>query len=302
MNPEPGSTDSQQPQATRARPSDDYFSNPLMSDFESDWSPIHDAAFQGRLLSLRRLIGQGCSVNLATLDRVTPLHGACLQGHIACARLLIQNGANVNCAAVSWNTPLSDACAGGRVGCVELLLKHGADPRVSDLASPLHEVARKGHTACIELLLSHGADIDHQLKHLGTPLYAACAQQRLESVTKLLQLGANVNSSKDLDSPLHAAARHSRLDLVQVLLNHGADVTSRNTDGKRPVDLAAPHSDVQKLLLQREATIFPGLVDSEFLVAAGGAVASWEQKEGNLQNQGIISNHQRLLQRYHVIQ
>lgn len=72
-----------------------HFSNSLMSDVESDWSPIHDAAFNGHVLSLQRLIAQGMCVNLSTLDQVSPLHGACQQGHANCAKLLVENGANV---------------------------------------------------------------------------------------------------------------------------------------------------------------------------------------------------------------
>uniref|UniRef100_A0A4W5K0C7 Uncharacterized protein n=1 Tax=Hucho hucho TaxID=62062 RepID=A0A4W5K0C7_9TELE len=73
-----------------------FLSNPLMSDIESDWSPIHDATYNGRVLTLRNLTAQGTCVILATLERVSPLHGACLQGHTACAKLLIENGANVS--------------------------------------------------------------------------------------------------------------------------------------------------------------------------------------------------------------
>lgn len=78
-----------------------FFSNPLMSDVESDWSPIHDAAFNGRVLALQRLIAQGTCVNLSTLDQVSPLYAACMQGNVACAELLIKNGANVSKA--SWS-------------------------------------------------------------------------------------------------------------------------------------------------------------------------------------------------------
>ncbi|CAB1347232.1 unnamed protein product [Coregonus sp. 'balchen'] len=35
-----------------------FISNPLMTDIESDWSPIHDAAYNGRVLTLRNLIAQ----------------------------------------------------------------------------------------------------------------------------------------------------------------------------------------------------------------------------------------------------
>ncbi|KAG9270980.1 ankyrin repeat and SOCS box protein 9-like [Astyanax mexicanus] len=106
-----------------------YFSSPLMSDAEADWSPIHDAAFNGRLLALRTLINQGAVVNLATLDGVTPLHAASQQGHGACVQLLIERGANVNTSTLNCSTPLSEASGKGHVTIVNLLLHHGAHPQ-----------------------------------------------------------------------------------------------------------------------------------------------------------------------------
>ncbi|XP_041128587.1 ankyrin repeat and SOCS box protein 9-like isoform X2 [Polyodon spathula] len=227
-----------------------YFSNPLMSDFASDWSPVHDAALHGRLLALKTLIDQGSSVNLLTLDQVSPLHQACVGGNAACAKLLIEKGAKVNSVTIDWNTPLFNACVSGNVACVNLLLQHGAKPQAEcHLSSPIHEAASRGHTECLEALLHHGADIDHNIKHLGTPLYVACTKQNLESVKKLLELGANLNTEGD--TPLHAAVRASKPDLVQLLLDHGADVKAKNTEGKEPLDLAAPSSEARRILMQR---------------------------------------------------
>ncbi|KAK6315150.1 hypothetical protein J4Q44_G00146790 [Coregonus suidteri] len=226
-----------------------FISNPLMTDIESDWSPIHDAAYNGRVLTLRNLIAQGTCVNLATLDRFSPLHGACLQGHTDCARLLIENGANVNVPTLEKTTPLSEACARGHTACVTLLLQHGASTQGSSLsASPIHQAAAKGHPECIESLVHHGADVDQHTDQSGSPLYTACTNQHLSTVRKLLQLGASVNRSKDGDSPLHAAARLSNPELVSVLLEHGADCSRRDTQGKQPLDLAPPNSPVEKLL------------------------------------------------------
>ncbi|XP_064413555.1 ankyrin repeat and SOCS box protein 9 isoform X2 [Latimeria chalumnae] len=175
-------------QAAGASSYGDYITNSLMSDSISDWSPVHDAAIHGRLLTLRRLISQGTSVNLLTADQVSPLHEACLGGHAACAKLLVENGAKVNRVAVDWNTPLFNACRSGSAACVNLLLQHGARPQTEyELASPIHEAAKGGHTECVQSLASHGADIDLNIKHLGTPLYVACANQRLECVKKLLE-------------------------------------------------------------------------------------------------------------------
>ncbi|KAF7665423.1 hypothetical protein LDENG_00143660 [Lucifuga dentata] len=228
-----------------------FFSNPLMSDVESDWFPAHDAAFNGRVVMLQRLISQGMCVNLTTLDHVSPLHGACIQGHTACAKLLMENGANVNCSTVDGKTPLSDACAQGHVTCVSLLLQHGATPKGTSLSSsPIHRAAAKGHPECIETLVQYGADVDQHIDQSGSPLHVACTNQHLNTVKKLLQLGAGVNSSTSGESPLHIAARLSCPELVSVLLDHGADCSFRNSDGKQSLDLAAPNSLVETLLRQ----------------------------------------------------
>ncbi|KAJ8013120.1 hypothetical protein DPEC_G00049990 [Dallia pectoralis] len=122
-----------------------FFSNPLMSDVESDWSAIHDAAYNGNVRTLRTLIDQGMCVNLSTLDRVTPLHAACMQGHTACVRLLTENGANVDVTTLHWTTPLSEASARGHDACVNLLLQHGAAPQGSSLSvSCTHQAAPEG--------------------------------------------------------------------------------------------------------------------------------------------------------------
>ncbi|XP_066497185.1 ankyrin repeat and SOCS box protein 9-like [Hoplias malabaricus] len=106
-----------------------FFSNSLMTGEEADWAPIHDAAFNGRLLALRSILQQGVSANLSTLDGVTPLHAACQHGHAACARLLIEHGANVNSSTLGGSTPLLLSRSQEHVNCVNLLLDHGAQPQ-----------------------------------------------------------------------------------------------------------------------------------------------------------------------------
>ncbi|XP_078415648.1 ankyrin repeat and SOCS box protein 9-like [Cetorhinus maximus] len=244
---------SRQPEAAGGSLYGDYISNPLMSDTESDWSSLHDAAIHGRLISLRQLISQGHSANVLTMNRVSPLHEACLGGHTACVKYLLENGAKVNIATIDWNTPLYNACYSGSEACVNLLLQHGAEPQGEyALASPIHEAAKRGHTKCMTILLNHGVPIDYGVTHLGTPLYAACENHQMDCVRSLLSSGANVNMSKNLESPLHVATRNSDTQLVNLLLEHGADTDAKNAEGKRPVELALPNSSLEKLLLQWE--------------------------------------------------
>ncbi|XP_015974558.1 ankyrin repeat and SOCS box protein 9 isoform X2 [Rousettus aegyptiacus] len=221
--------------------------------FESDRTPVHEAAMRGRLLSLKHLIRQGWTVNLITADNVSPLHEACLGGHPSCVKMLLKHGAQVNGITSDWRTPLFNACVSGSHDCVNLLLQHGAIPYpASDLASPIHEAAKRGHLKCIESLAAHGGDFDHNIGHLGTPLYLACENQHIACVRKLLESGANVNRGRGLDSPLHAVARGSNVELAYLLMDFGANPQARNADGKRPSELVTSNSPLVKFFLEHE--------------------------------------------------
>ncbi|XP_023774177.1 ankyrin repeat and SOCS box protein 11 isoform X3 [Cyanistes caeruleus] len=240
----------------RCAPYGNYICHTFQGGSWADRSPLHDAAFQGRLLSLKTLIAQvyqGFNVNLVTTDRVSALHEACLGGHVACAKLLLENGAQVNAATIDGITPLFNACCSGSAACVNMLLEFGAKAQLgTHLPSPIHEAVKRGHRECMETLLAHEVDIDQEDPQHGTPLYVACSYQRTECVKKLLELGANVNVGKRLDTPLHVAARKSSVEIVVLLTDYGANPKCRNADLKCALDLATPHSKVEQVLLLRE--------------------------------------------------
>ncbi|XP_058706615.1 ankyrin repeat and SOCS box protein 11 isoform X3 [Poecile atricapillus] len=256
----------------RCAPYGNYICHTFQGGSWADRSPLHDAAFQGRLLSLKTLIAQGFNVNLVTTDRVSALHEACLGGHVACAKLLLENGAQeacckgvkpdypecvlplqVNAATIDGITPLFNACCSGSAACVNMLLEFGAKAQLgTHLPSPIHEAVKRGHRECMETLLAHAVDIDQEDPQHGTPLYMACSYQRTECVKKLLELGANVNMGKRLDTPLHMAARKSSVEIVVLLTDYGANPKCKNADLKCALDLATPHSKVEQVLLLRE--------------------------------------------------
>uniref|UniRef100_UPI0037E80265 ankyrin repeat and SOCS box protein 11 n=1 Tax=Semicossyphus pulcher TaxID=241346 RepID=UPI0037E80265 len=226
--------------------------NSLMADSWSDRTPLHEAAYQGRLLHLRSLIAQGFHVDTLTLDRVSPLHEACLGGHYACAKFLLDSGANVEAVSTDGATPLFNSCSSGSAACVRLILQHSASTHNPYLrTSPIHEAAKKGHTECLELLLSYGAHIDMELPVVGTPLYSACTAQAAACVGLLLHSGADVGVGCGQDSPLHAAVRGGGADIVDLLLDFGADGCCRNAEGKTPLDLSPPNSAVRTVLQKK---------------------------------------------------
>ncbi|XP_059199008.1 ankyrin repeat and SOCS box protein 11 [Centropristis striata] len=226
--------------------------NSLMADFWSDRTPLHEAAYQGRLLHLRSLVAQGFHVDTLTMDRVSPLHEACLGGHYACAKFLLEHGANVETVSTDCATPLFNSCSSGSAACVRLMLQHGASIHTPyQRASPIHEAAKKGHRECLELLLSYGAHIDVELPVGGTPLYSACLARAEACVRVLLHSGADVRIGCGQDSPLHAAVRGGGAEVVDLLLDFGADGCCRNAEGKTPLDLSSSNSAVRVALQKK---------------------------------------------------
>ncbi|XP_068186156.1 ankyrin repeat and SOCS box protein 11 [Antennarius striatus] len=228
------------------------FCHPLMGYSWSDRTPLHEAAFRGRLLHMKNLIAKGYHANTLTLDRVSPLHEACLGGHYACIKFLLDQGANVQEVSTEGCTPLFYSCCSGDAACVRIMLQHGACIHApNQITSPVNEAAKRGRSDCLELLLAHGAQLDMDQKDIGTPLYSACKARAEACATLLLRSGADVQLGCGQDTPLHAAVRIGDATIVDLLLDFGADVHCRNSDGKTPLDLLPPSSPIRMALQSR---------------------------------------------------
>jgi ankyrin repeat protein len=94
-------------------------------------TPLHHAALEGDLATVRRLLAEGASPDAPDDDGVTPLHFAAQGSHLAVAQALLDEGANVDPQDAHGNTPLSTAVfeSRGRGELIALLRQRGADPR-----------------------------------------------------------------------------------------------------------------------------------------------------------------------------
>ena len=88
--------------------------------------PLHEAAKEGDLKKVKRLIADGSDVNVKAGNGATPLHYAADRGHIDIVEMHISKGANVNAINEAGMRPLMFARGSGNKDVVELLIKHGA--------------------------------------------------------------------------------------------------------------------------------------------------------------------------------
>ena len=90
-------------------------------------APLHEAASEGDIGRVKRLIAEDANVNAKEDKRgLTPLHWAAAKGYQAIAERLIAKGANVNATSKDGWTPLRWASDKGHKDIVELLKRHGA--------------------------------------------------------------------------------------------------------------------------------------------------------------------------------
>lgn len=125
------------------------------------WTPLHLAAFFGRLGIVEALLESGANLNVVSRNslRNAPLHAAIAGNHSDVALLLIERGADVHAADAGGHTPLHIAAENGSLPVVRILVERGADPRAVDAEdrTPLARAAARNHTAIVDLLVEKKA-------------------------------------------------------------------------------------------------------------------------------------------------
>jgi ankyrin repeat protein len=162
------------------------------------------AAREGCLDCVAAMIEKGASIDLPDPEGVTPLLWAIWNTRFDVARYLIEHGANVN----RWDwwgrTPLYLAVD-------YVTLPHGGRPDQPSLDKALP-------IDIVKLLLDKGADPNPQLK-MTAPLRATGNDRGLDP---MLSPGT---------TPLIRAAKAMDLESMTALLDHGADITLTNSRG-----------------------------------------------------------------------
>jgi uncharacterized protein len=184
-------------------------------------APVADAAREGDIATVKRLLRDGGDVNAALGDGMTALHHAAMRGDADMAGVLLYAGANLRATTrLGGYTPLHLASQRGHEQVISLLVKAGANPNQPTVtgATPLMLAAASGHVAAVKQLVADKADLNaKEQANEQTALMFAAAFDRPEVVKLLVEVGADTNAvSKVLDvsqltSPEEALQEEVRL-------------------------------------------------------------------------------------------
>ncbi|XP_052796618.1 ankyrin repeat domain-containing protein 10-like isoform X3 [Mya arenaria] len=120
------------------------------------WTPIHWAAYFGKLACLRRLINtletngvRGCEIVSSRFSQ-TPAHLCAFGGHSQCLYWLIQSNCNLITQDYMGETPIHKAARTGSMECVSLLVSQGAKLSLRNHSgnTPSQVAASVGFTEC----------------------------------------------------------------------------------------------------------------------------------------------------------
>jgi uncharacterized protein len=164
---------------------------------------LHDAARDGDLEQVRKLIGQGADIDERARNAETALMIAALADEAAVAEFLLAQGADVMARNEGGLTPLHAAAYAGSAEVVQLLLDHRAeleDRANFSGATPLMLAAEENRVAVAELLIARGADVNIPDRDGIMPITQAWAKRRTEMVRLLKRHGATCQSAEFLGS------------------------------------------------------------------------------------------------------
>jgi ankyrin repeat protein len=136
----------------------------------------------------------------------SPLEEAAYQGRVAELERLIADGADLKATNSRGLSALTAAARGGKVAALQVLVAHGApldNPEGINRWTPLMHAVHKGQLASIEYLLSAGADARAQNSHA---LFLAAGYGDVEATLRLLDAGADPAAVSSEGSNALAAA------------------------------------------------------------------------------------------------
>jgi ankyrin repeat protein len=147
-----------------------------------------------------------------------------------------------------------------QIDTVRRMLGAGFNPNQEpsgDCSTPLAAAVVRGNTDTVTLLVEHGAQVNAQAGPDGRTALQCAAnleQDDFEMVAMLLQSGADVNlTGQDGTTALMLAASRGHVETARLLLTAGADVQARSAAGKTAIEMAAAQKQAEVVSLLSDA-------------------------------------------------
>ncbi len=225
-------------------------------------TPVMYAAAVGFTEGLQLLINFGADPHFRdNANKRSALFYAALYNQKACVDVILKEEKEMQDA-------LTDACKKQDLDYVKLLAEF--KPKVSHAA--LNEACQEGKQEIIEILLDAGGDINPFLdEDARTPLMAAAAGGKLDTIKFLLDQGAVVNQCNgNKQTALHIAVLEWKSDCVELLLEKGADPKIASCAGTPLMCAVKKGTKAVKLLLEHGCDVnFNNGIDCAVTLAAG---------------------------------
>ncbi|HTL12293.1 MAG TPA: ankyrin repeat domain-containing protein [Bdellovibrionota bacterium] len=198
------------------------------------------------LQAVERLLKSPGGIDTENEQGRTALHVAALAGKMEAVEILLRHGASINHADKEGKTALILACEKCmHLGVVTKLLERGADAKLADRSgkTALDYAKDKQKEAFIQVLKGAKAQVP--------PLLKAAATGNLAEVTRLIKLGADVNTrgGEGQDTALTLAAKGDFLGLARALLEAGADQRIADGAGQTPQAIAQARNRSELMIL-----------------------------------------------------
>ncbi|KAI8497970.1 P53-induced protein with a death domain [Branchiostoma belcheri] len=210
-----------------------------------------EAAEEGEVTKIQRLVKRGADVNVGDPDRQhgdTALHCAARCGHTDVARYLISlPGIQVNMKNNLGYTALHISAAACRCDLVNMFLEDDGcqlDSRNKHGNTPLHEAAMNGCVDVVRQLVNANCDVKAENKDGNTPLHSAAWGGHCEVTRLLITGGTNINArNSNGDTPLHVAAQMGHSEVAHTLIHAGCHLNILNYDNMTARDICQDHKD-----------------------------------------------------------
>ena len=146
-------------------------------------SMLCQAAYQGDIDEIQRLMDNRIDPNLGDYDGRRAMHLAASEGHVKVIEYLLSRHAEVNVIDRMGGTPLADAIRNQHDAAIKLLQKHGGRMNHDDnAASELCRIAALGNVEEMRRYVENGMDVNIGDYDSRRPLHLACCEGNLGMV------------------------------------------------------------------------------------------------------------------------